>query len=78
MAALRHGVHTVIIPKNNERDLEEIDPIVRKALNFVTAETIDTVLATALNTKPAEMISDILTTIPEDVKQKSRKPGLRQ
>ena len=49
MAALRYGIHTVIIPKDNERDLEEIDQNVRNALNFVVAETVDTVLNTALN-----------------------------
>ena len=49
MAALRHGIRTVIIPKDNERDLEEIDQIVRNSLNFVTAQTVETVLNTALN-----------------------------
>ena len=39
MAALRHGVRTVIIPKANERDLKKIDQTVRKSLNFITAET---------------------------------------
>ncbi len=48
MAALRHGVSTVIIPEDNRRDLDEIDQTVRHALNFVTASTVDTVLDTAL------------------------------
>lgn len=48
MAAMRHGVTTVIIPKENERDLEEIDQTVRSHLEFVTAETVDTVLKTAM------------------------------
>lgn len=77
MAALRHGIRTVIIPKANERDLEEIDQTVRKSLNFVTAETVDTVLYTALN-YPPEVMPTILTNIPADLKTKSRKPGLRQ
>ena len=51
MAAMRHGVRTVIIPKANERDLEEIDQTVRKSLNFISAESIDTVLDAALNQK---------------------------
>ncbi len=38
MAALRHGVRTVIIPKDNERDLEEIDQTVRRQLNFISAQ----------------------------------------
>ncbi len=49
MAALRHGVKTVIIPKENERDLEEIDPTVRKALNFIPVSSADQVLSAALD-----------------------------
>jgi ATP-dependent Lon protease len=48
MAALRHGIRTVIIPKDNERDLAEIDQTVRKALQFVLVERADQVLSAAL------------------------------
>lgn len=48
MAALRNGVRTVIIPKDNEKDLEEIDQTVRKALHFVPVSTVDAVFAAAL------------------------------
>lgn len=48
MAALRHGVKTVILPKENEKDLVEIDPTVRKALNFIFVEHADSVIETAL------------------------------
>ena len=44
MAALRVGVTTVIIPKENEPDLEEIDPLVREQLRFVAVEHADEVL----------------------------------
>ena len=77
MAALRHGIRTVIIPKDNERDLAEIDPVVRRSLNFITAQTVDTVLDTALNRKH-EIIPTILSDIPGDMKHKSRKPEIRQ
>ena len=77
MAALRHGIRTVIIPKDNERDLEEIDQTVRRQLNFVSAQTVDTVLEVALNRK-TEMSPAILVDIPGDVKSKAPKPGLRQ
>ena len=77
MAALRHGISTVIIPKDNERDLEEIDQTVRKALNFIVAERVETVLEAALN-RPAEMNTILFSEIPEDIQRKSRKPGLRQ
>jgi ATP-dependent Lon protease len=44
MAALRAGVKTVIIPKENEADLEEIDPLVREKLQFVSVDHADQVL----------------------------------
>lgn len=77
MAALRHGVRTVIIPKANERDLEEIDQTVRNSLNFITAEHVGTVLEAALNPH-SEMNPTILSDIPEEVKAKARKPAIRQ
>ena len=53
MAALRAGIRTVIIPRENEADLAEIDPNVRRALHFVSAATMDEVLDAAL--APAEI-----------------------
>ena len=77
MAALRHGIQTVIIPKDNERDLEEIDQTVRRQLNFISAETVDTVLAAALN-RTGSMEPNILTKLPEEVHTMAPKPGLQQ
>ena len=76
MAALRHGIRTVIIPADNERDLEEIDQTVRRQLNFVSASTVDTVLETALN-RQSECVPALLTDLPER-KPRTRKPELRQ
>lgn len=78
MAALRHGIRTVIIPKKNEKDLEQIDPLVRKSLNFVTAEKVETVLDAALNRQSVGAISGILNQIPDDMKKTKRNNGLRQ
>ena len=77
MAALRHGIRTVIIPQENERDLEEIDQTVRRQLNFISAQTVDTVLEAALNRQP-QLDPTILADIPADRKAKPPKPGLRQ
>ena len=58
MAALRRGVKTVIIPADNEQDLEEIDQTVRKALNFITVKDADAVLKVAMDLshcKPVEV-----------------------
>ncbi|MGM9613349.1 MAG: endopeptidase La, partial [Butyricicoccus sp.] len=49
MAAYRAGIKTVIIPKDNEPDLEEVVPVVRKHIKFVPAETMDTVMETAID-----------------------------
>ncbi|MBR6760949.1 MAG: endopeptidase La [Oscillospiraceae bacterium] len=48
MAAYKAGIKTVIIPKANVPDLEELDAVVRNAIEFIPAETVDTVLQTAL------------------------------
>ena len=48
MAAMRHGVKTVIIPAANEKDLEEIDQTVRKALDFILVDHVDAVIDAAL------------------------------
>ena len=49
MAALRNGIKTVIVPAENEKDLEEIDQTVRAALHFILVEQVDQVLAAALS-----------------------------
>ena len=48
MAAYKAGIKTVIIPKENEPDIEELDDVVRDNLRFIIAEDISTVLRTAL------------------------------
>jgi len=56
MGALRAGVKTVIIPKDNEVDLENIDQTVRSKLSFVTAENMDDILDVALARKTNETV----------------------
>ncbi len=48
LAAHRFGVDTVIIPKKNENDLDDLPADVRKALKFVLAEHVEDVLDAAL------------------------------
>ena len=56
MAALRAGIHQVVIPVENEKDLEEIDQSVREKLCFLPVAEVDQVLEQALEapTAPAE------------------------
>ena len=77
MAALRHGVRTVIIPKDNERDLTLIDQTVRNALNFIVVTDIDSVLSAALN-RTGDLMPTLLNDIPDDMKSKTRKPTISQ
>ncbi|TXL76681.1 endopeptidase La [Vineibacter terrae] len=51
LAALRGGLKTVLIPKENEKDLAEIPDNVKKALEIVPVTMVDEVLARAL-TRP--------------------------
>lgn len=48
LAALRGGVKTVLIPKENEKDLEEIPDNVKEGLEIIPVETADEVLTRAL------------------------------
>lgn len=48
MAAYKAGVHTVCIPSENQRDLSEIDPLVRENLEFIPCSSVDQVLKAAI------------------------------
>jgi ATP-dependent Lon protease len=48
LAAHRAGLKTVILPKRNESDLEELPEEVRKSMKFVYVDTVDDVLKAAL------------------------------
>ena len=48
MAAYKAGVHTVCIPSENQRDLSEIDPLVRENLEFIPCSNVDQVLKAAI------------------------------
>lgn len=48
MAAHRSGLRTVILPKRNERDLEDLPEELRKEMTFIFAESVDEVFQTAL------------------------------
>ena len=77
MAALRHGIRTVVIPRDNLRDLEEIDPLVREKLTFVPAETAETVLETALNPLQKQTVP-VLGELPVEALSHSHQADIRQ
>jgi ATP-dependent Lon protease len=52
LAALRAGITTVFIPKENEKDLIEIPDNVKKNLTIIPVSHVDEVIGRALSRKP--------------------------
>ncbi|MCH1941004.1 endopeptidase La [Holdemania massiliensis] len=48
LAAHRSGISTVIIPKNNVKDLDEVPETVKNDIHFIPVETVDQVIQEAL------------------------------
>lgn len=78
MAALRGGISTVIIPHENEKDLEEIDQTVRKALKFVRVKQVDEVLAQVLAGGLPTPAAETARQAPEAPKTAGHAVNLRQ
>lgn len=51
LAAMRHGIKTIIIPDKNKKDLEDIPEEYRQHLEFIPVKTIDEVLNVVLTEK---------------------------
>jgi ATP-dependent Lon protease len=49
LAAHRNGLRTVILPKQNEQDLDDVPDEVRESMKFVFAESVEDVLSAALD-----------------------------
>jgi len=70
LAALRGGIETVLIPKENEKDLAEIPDRIKKGLKIEPVEWIDEVLDIALVARPeGEQLS---TPAPDGVETSDR------
>jgi len=64
LAAHRNGLKTVILPRRNQVDLEDVPEEIRQSMNFVFVDTVDEVLQAALedSSKPARKRSTRQTT----------------
>lgn len=72
LAASRAGLKTVILPKRNEKDLDELPDEVRKGMNFVFAEQVSDVWNAALSGKrasPANGDGHVETATEEPVEE---------
>ena len=70
MAAYRAGIRTIIIPEDNQVDLEEVEQVVKDHVQFVIAAHMDTVMETAIDfsRRPA------VTTRRDETTQETQMP----
>ncbi len=64
LAAHRFGIDTILLPKDNEKDLPEVPEEVRNVMNINLVETIDEVIALALEEQPVEAAVTVEATAP--------------
>ena len=76
MAAFKAGIKNVIIPKENERDLAEIDEEVRGGLTFYPVERVDEVIELA--TLPAKKVTKDLGTVIKPKKSSAKRVEVTQ
>jgi ATP-dependent Lon protease len=60
LAALRGGIKTVLIPKDNEKDLAEMPMSIKKGLEIIPVRTVDEVLKIALTEELHPLMYDEL------------------
>lgn len=76
MAAYKSGIKTVIIPKENEADLEEIDPVVKEKVSFIPVTSFSQVVPIAIVDVPVisekqwnAVADNTVTTKSENIRQ---------
>ncbi len=58
LAAKRMGIKSVILPKRNKKDLDDIPKYIKKDMEFILAEVMDDVLKVALKTKKSRKLKN--------------------
>jgi ATP-dependent Lon protease len=73
LAAHRNGLNTVILPKPNQQDTEDVPDEVKKKMKFIFVESVDEALAAALEPakKAASHKKDKKSTVKDDAHAKS-------
>jgi ATP-dependent Lon protease len=62
LGAARAGITEIVLPKENEPELEDLPEEVRKTLTFHPVETLEEVLALALRSRDAKAVDELLST----------------
>ena len=67
LAALRAGIKTVLIPKDNVKDLQEIPDNVKNGLEIIPVKWIDEILPIALVKNPMKRFEEMTSDVKTDV-----------
>jgi ATP-dependent Lon protease len=78
LAALHSGLKTVLIPKDNEKDLADIPDNVKKGLDIIPVSTVDEVIENALLRKPTpiEWVEPDDDAVPPGTKPRDGESGV--
>jgi ATP-dependent Lon protease len=57
LAALRAGIKTVMLPKRNEKDLEDVPPAARQQLEFVWLENVEDAVRCAMGMEVSQLFA---------------------
>jgi ATP-dependent Lon protease len=66
IAAHRAGINTILIPKDNQKDIEEIPQSVTEALEIIPVGDVDMILGIAFNIKSPKASAEKGTTVKKD------------
>ena len=74
LAGHRIGLKTIILPKRNEQDLDDVPEEVKKSMKFVFVEAVDEVLDAALESvqKPKKEIAPRKKSVPKKAKKNAK------
>jgi len=70
LAALRAGVKTAIIPKENKKDIQEIPQEVKDGIAIIFVESFDEVIENALEKRVQVLVNKLTSSSLEDTMDK--------
>ena len=73
LAAHRNGLRTVILPKRNEQDLDDVPEEIKKSMKFIFVETVDEVIKSSLETPRKNSKSKMSTNTKKKVASRKTK-----
>jgi ATP-dependent Lon protease len=75
LAANRNGLKTVILPKGNEQDLDDVPDEIKQSMKFIFADTVDDVIDSALDAKHSSKKLPARSTKKKTTSRKTKTNG---